>query len=200
MNFSHIVLPYVFMSKLHPFDRRGESERSWFQHQALFLHQVNFPFSTSPAKVHSPYYCDSIVWTISFINEISYCINCIAFFSFLWQFKIGQEGNQNYCLYDSDIATGLGVGSFFILVASQAIIMVVTRCLCCGKAMIPSSSRSWAIFLFITSWYVAYISLIEIINICSKLIFCWFHWITAWQTNFTATSDFVWEYVFALYL
>ncbi|RYR60934.1 hypothetical protein Ahy_A04g018026 [Arachis hypogaea] len=40
---------------------------------------------------------------------------------------------RKYCQYDSDIATGLGVGSFFILVASQVIIMIVTRCLCCGK-------------------------------------------------------------------
>ncbi|KAL4357813.1 hypothetical protein AHAS_Ahas09G0224200 [Arachis hypogaea] len=30
--------------------------------------------------------------------------------------------------------------------------MIVTRCLCCGKAMRPSGSRSWAICLFITSW------------------------------------------------
>ncbi|KAL1327118.1 hypothetical protein HN51_037207 [Arachis hypogaea] len=59
---------------------------------------------------------------------------------------------RKYCQYDSDIATGLGVGSFFILVASQVIIMIVTRCLCCGKAMRPSGSRSWAICLFITSW------------------------------------------------
>ncbi|KAK2383032.1 fiber [Trifolium repens] len=61
------------------------------------------------------------------------------------------EGRK-YCQYDSDIATGLGVGSLFILVASQVIIMVVTRCLCCGKAMRPSGSRSWAICLFITTW------------------------------------------------
>ncbi|XP_014621126.1 uncharacterized protein LOC114375142 isoform X2 [Glycine soja] len=63
------------------------------------------------------------------------------------------SAGRNYCQYDSDIATNLGVGSFFILVASQVIIMVVTRCLCCGKAMRPSGSRSWAICLFITSWY-----------------------------------------------
>ncbi|KAH1217338.1 hypothetical protein GmHk_13G038012 [Glycine max] len=61
------------------------------------------------------------------------------------------SAGRNYCQYDSDIATNLGVGSFFILVASQVIIMVVTRCLCCGKAMRPSGSRSWAICLFITT-------------------------------------------------
>ncbi|PON96099.1 hypothetical protein TorRG33x02_080290 [Trema orientale] len=30
--------------------------------------------------------------------------------------------------------------------------MVVSRCLCCGKALRPSGSRSCAIALFITSW------------------------------------------------
>ncbi|XP_054800666.1 uncharacterized protein LOC129304862 [Prosopis cineraria] len=67
-------------------------------------------------------------------------------------FMVVTEGNQNYCHYGSNIATGLGVGSFIILLASQAIIMVVTRCLCCGQAMRPSGNRSWAICLFITSW------------------------------------------------
>ncbi|KAI9121351.1 hypothetical protein K1719_008384 [Acacia pycnantha] len=67
-------------------------------------------------------------------------------------FNIVKEGNHNVCHYDSNVATGLGVGSFIILVASQAIIMVVTRCLCGGQAMSPSRNRSWAISLFITSW------------------------------------------------
>ncbi|KAE9597145.1 hypothetical protein Lalb_Chr16g0383511 [Lupinus albus] len=66
---------------------------------------------------------------------------------------VQDAGGIMYCQYDSDIATGLGVGSFFVLVTSQVIIMIVTRCFCCGKAMTPSGSRSWAIFLFIFSWY-----------------------------------------------
>ncbi|KAK4271500.1 hypothetical protein QN277_020189 [Acacia crassicarpa] len=65
---------------------------------------------------------------------------------------IVQEGTLNSCRYNSNVATGLGVGSFIILVASQAIIMVVTRCLCGGQAMSPGRNRSWAIILFITSW------------------------------------------------
>ncbi|KAI4296686.1 hypothetical protein L6164_036627 [Bauhinia variegata] len=67
--------------------------------------------------------------------------------------KIARDGQNNYCQYDSDIATGLGVGALLFLVVSQIIIMVATRCLCCGKAMKPSGSRSWAICLFITSWF-----------------------------------------------
>ncbi|XP_059440693.1 uncharacterized protein LOC132173122 [Corylus avellana] len=59
---------------------------------------------------------------------------------------------RNYCHYDSDIATGLGVGSFLFLLASQILIVVVSRCLCCGKALRPSGARAWAICLFITCW------------------------------------------------
>ncbi|XP_030528957.1 uncharacterized protein LOC115739821 [Rhodamnia argentea] len=57
-----------------------------------------------------------------------------------------------YCHYDSDIATGLGVGSLLFLLASQLLIVAVSRCLCCGKALRPSGARTWAIVLFITCW------------------------------------------------
>jgi len=81
------------------------------------------------------------------------CLKCN--YLLVWQASLSEDSaGRKYCEYDSDIATGLGVGSLFILVASQVIIMVVTRCLCCGKAMRPTGSRSWAICLFITSWYV----------------------------------------------
>ncbi|KAK4744298.1 hypothetical protein SAY87_010610 [Trapa incisa] len=63
-----------------------------------------------------------------------------------------KEKEYNYCQYDSDIATGYGVGAFLFLMVSQAIVMAVTRCFCCGKSLGPSSSRAWAIILFITCW------------------------------------------------
>ncbi|XP_023542784.1 uncharacterized protein LOC111802591 [Cucurbita pepo subsp. pepo] len=63
-----------------------------------------------------------------------------------------QSGNSKFCAYDSDIATGLGVGSLLVLFATQVIVMVASRCLCCGKALRPSGSRAWAITLFITCW------------------------------------------------
>ncbi|KAF5473123.1 hypothetical protein F2P56_009761, partial [Juglans regia] len=62
------------------------------------------------------------------------------------------DETRNYCVYDSDIATGLGVGSFLFLMASQVLIVVASRCLCCGKALRPSAPRAWAICLFITCW------------------------------------------------
>ncbi|MBA0635372.1 hypothetical protein Godav_024393 [Gossypium davidsonii] len=65
---------------------------------------------------------------------------------------VGNNGEESYCVYDKDIATGLGVGSFLFLLLGQILIMVASRCLCCGKAMKPSGSRAWAVVLFITCW------------------------------------------------
>ncbi|KAL5576768.1 hypothetical protein UlMin_018467 [Ulmus minor] len=65
---------------------------------------------------------------------------------------IQKEADYSYCVYDKDIATGLGVGSFLLLVVSQVLIMVASRCMCFGRALRPSGSRSCAIALFITTW------------------------------------------------
>ncbi|GAV64585.1 DUF1218 domain-containing protein [Cephalotus follicularis] len=72
--------------------------------------------------------------------------------------KLTTEGNSTYCVYDSDIATSLGVGSLLVLLVSQLLIMVVSRCLCCGKALRPSGPRAWAIILFITCWVLFFIA------------------------------------------
>ncbi|XP_057966460.1 uncharacterized protein LOC131154223 [Malania oleifera] len=68
------------------------------------------------------------------------------------------EKEYNHCVYDSDISTGLGVGAFLFLMASQAIIVVASRCFCCGKALNPSGSRAWAVILFITCWIFFFIA------------------------------------------
>ncbi len=62
------------------------------------------------------------------------------------------EDNYKHCVYDSDIATGFGVGALLFLLASQALIMMASRCFCCGKALNPGGSRAWAIVLFIACW------------------------------------------------
>jgi hypothetical protein len=62
------------------------------------------------------------------------------------------EKDYNYCVYDSDISTGFGVGSFLFLLASQILIMVASRCFCCGKALKPGGSRACAIVLFMFCW------------------------------------------------
>nr|ABK22190.1 unknown [Picea sitchensis]ACN40434.1 unknown [Picea sitchensis] len=62
------------------------------------------------------------------------------------------NSEYTYCVYDSDIATGYGVGAFLFLFVSQALIMGATRCLCCGRSLRPGGSRASAIVLFIATW------------------------------------------------
>ncbi|PKI56304.1 uncharacterized protein LOC116189693 [Punica granatum] len=69
-----------------------------------------------------------------------------------------QEKDYNYCQYDSDIATGYGVGAFLFLLLTQIIVMVATKCFCCGKPLSPSGSRAWGVILFITCWVVFFIA------------------------------------------
>lgn len=58
-----------------------------------------------------------------------------------------------YCEYGSDIATSYGAGAFVLLLTSQVIIMVASRCFCCGKSLNPGGSRACAIMLFLICWY-----------------------------------------------
>lgn len=62
------------------------------------------------------------------------------------------ENYYNYCIYDSDIASGYGVGAFLFLLASQVLIMFASKCFCCGKPLSPGGSRACAVILFITCW------------------------------------------------
>ncbi|CAI9787739.1 unnamed protein product [Fraxinus pennsylvanica] len=72
--------------------------------------------------------------------------------------KLDNESNYNYCVYDSDISTGFGVGAFFFLMASQALVMFTSRCFCCGKALSPGSSRACAVLLFGFCWVTFFIA------------------------------------------
>ncbi|XP_047310252.1 uncharacterized protein LOC124913862 [Impatiens glandulifera] len=66
--------------------------------------------------------------------------------------KKDPEGNYSYCVYDSDISTGYGIGALFLFLTSQVVIMVASQCFCCGKALKPGGSRAWAVILFIICW------------------------------------------------
>ncbi|EPS66127.1 hypothetical protein M569_08651 [Genlisea aurea] len=65
------------------------------------------------------------------------------------------EDNYRYCVYNSDIATGYGIGAFFFLLGSQAIIMVGSKCFCCGSPLKPGGSRACAVLLFIICWIIS---------------------------------------------
>ncbi|KAF3789250.1 hypothetical protein EJ110_NYTH18938 [Nymphaea thermarum] len=63
------------------------------------------------------------------------------------------EKYYTYCVYDSDIATGYGAGAFVFLFLSQLLIMVVSKCFCCGRSLRPGGSRACAVLLFIACWF-----------------------------------------------
>ncbi|KAJ3692379.1 hypothetical protein LUZ60_012729 [Juncus effusus] len=60
--------------------------------------------------------------------------------------------NMSYCVYDSDVATGYGVGSFLFLLSGQSVLMAVTKCMCFGRPLSPGSNRAWSIIYFAGSW------------------------------------------------
>ncbi|EAZ32420.1 hypothetical protein OsJ_16631 [Oryza sativa Japonica Group] len=60
------------------------------------------------------------------------------------------QNARPYCVYGSDAATGYGIGALVLLAAGQAMIMVATRCFCCGRALSPGRWRAFAGFCFIT--------------------------------------------------
>ncbi|CAH8260598.1 unnamed protein product [Arabidopsis lyrata] len=63
-----------------------------------------------------------------------------------------REKQYEYCVYGTDIATSYGAGAFVLLFVSQVLIMVASRCFCCGKSLNPGGSRACAIILFLICW------------------------------------------------
>ncbi|XP_051145149.1 uncharacterized protein LOC127261045 [Andrographis paniculata] len=59
---------------------------------------------------------------------------------------------RTYCVYHSDVATGYGVGAFMFLLASEMLVMAVTKCMCFGSPLTPGSNRALTIIYFTSSW------------------------------------------------
>ncbi|KAL7103595.1 hypothetical protein ACP275_08G189200 [Erythranthe tilingii] len=72
--------------------------------------------------------------------------------------KKDSDAYYSYCVYHSDIATGFGVGAFLFLMLSQLIIMIASRCFCCGPPLKPGGSRACAVLLFILCWVTFFIA------------------------------------------
>ncbi|OAY31321.1 uncharacterized protein LOC110631061 [Manihot esculenta] len=60
--------------------------------------------------------------------------------------------NATYCVYDSDVATGYGVGAFLFLLSSESLLMGVTKCMCFGRSLAAGGNRAWSIVYFVLSW------------------------------------------------
>ncbi|XP_024026120.1 uncharacterized protein LOC21397780 [Morus notabilis] len=63
-----------------------------------------------------------------------------------------ERTNSSYCVYNSDVATGYGVGGFLFLLSSESLLMGVTKCMCFGRPLAPGSHRAWSIIYFVSSW------------------------------------------------
>ncbi|KAK7269763.1 hypothetical protein RIF29_22498 [Crotalaria pallida] len=63
-----------------------------------------------------------------------------------------ERTNETYCTYNSDVATGYGVGAFLFLLSSESLLMGVTKCMCFGRPLTPGGNRAWSIIYFISSW------------------------------------------------
>ncbi|XP_078439438.1 sodium/hydrogen exchanger (DUF1218) [Wolffia australiana] len=68
------------------------------------------------------------------------------------------NGNYTFCVYDSDVATGYGVGGFLFLLSSESLLMAVTKCLCFGRPLAPGGNRAWAIIYFASSLLTFFIA------------------------------------------
>ncbi|KAK6921742.1 DESIGUAL/Modifying wall lignin-1/2 [Dillenia turbinata] len=62
------------------------------------------------------------------------------------------RSNRTYCVYNSDVATGYGVGGFLFLLTSESLLMGVTKCMCFGRPLAPGGDRAWSIIYFASSW------------------------------------------------
>ncbi|KAK8455482.1 hypothetical protein SEVIR_4G121008v4 [Setaria viridis] len=65
---------------------------------------------------------------------------------------VTDSSNTTFCVYDSDIATGYGVGAFLFLLSGHSLLMGVTRCMCFGAPLAPGGTRAWSIIYFASSW------------------------------------------------
>ncbi|KAK1423162.1 hypothetical protein QVD17_18457 [Tagetes erecta] len=63
-----------------------------------------------------------------------------------------ERTNATYCVYESDVATGYGVGAFLFLLSGQSLLMGVTKCMCFGRPLAPGGNRAWTIIYFASSW------------------------------------------------
>ncbi|KAL4588521.1 hypothetical protein LXL04_001412 [Taraxacum kok-saghyz] len=115
---------------------------------AMVYYFVNGEWFVPPTQYASPSF--TISTTASPSSPIKDVLN--DHHSFYAKIQQDAEDEYNYCVYDSDISTGYGLGAFFLLLASQIIIMVANRCFCCGKALNPTGSRVCAVILFIFCW------------------------------------------------
>ncbi|XP_078153893.1 uncharacterized protein LOC144549014 isoform X1 [Carex rostrata] len=66
--------------------------------------------------------------------------------------EINQNNGDSYCFYSANVSTSYGIVALVFLLLSQAIIMVLSRCFCCGPPLPPGKNRTWSGICFIACW------------------------------------------------
>ncbi|KAJ3692955.1 hypothetical protein LUZ60_012050 [Juncus effusus] len=64
-----------------------------------------------------------------------------------------QNNGYLYCSYESNVSTGYGIAAIVFMLGTQAIVMVVSRCFCCGGEILSGKHRAWAGICFFTCWF-----------------------------------------------
>ncbi|XP_024388110.1 uncharacterized protein [Physcomitrium patens] len=65
---------------------------------------------------------------------------------------VDEDSGTLRCQYTTDISTGLAATAFLFLLLGQMLIMIVTRCLCCGGGYKPGGARTVGIIVLLLSW------------------------------------------------
>eukprot|EP00246_Nothoceros_aenigmaticus_P014669 TRINITY_DN5745_c0_g1_i1.p1 TRINITY_DN5745_c0_g1~~TRINITY_DN5745_c0_g1_i1.p1 ORF type:complete len:192 (+),score=20.44 TRINITY_DN5745_c0_g1_i1:389-964(+) len=77
-------------------------------------------------------------------------------------------GDYVYCKYKSDKASGFGAGAILFLLAGQAVVMSVTKCLCCGCPYKPGAARFFAVVSFILVWVTFFLAEVFLVIASAK--------------------------------
>lgn len=93
-------------------------------------------------------------------SVLPYYLSKMLLWGFFFSLKQGHivedpRTNSSYCVYNSDVATGYGVGAFLFLLSGESLLMGVTKCMCFGIPLAPGGNRAWSIIYFVLSWWVS---------------------------------------------
>ncbi|KAK9714724.1 hypothetical protein RND81_06G114900 [Saponaria officinalis] len=126
-------------------------------HKKIIQKKKN-PENNTKKKVFGKKMASIIILVIVFIFDLIAFALAVAAEQRRSTAEVIYDGTSSYCQYDKDVATILGVVAFVFLLVSQLVIMLASRCLCCGRGLRPGGSRTWAITLFITCWVFFFIA------------------------------------------
>ncbi|KAK6252658.1 hypothetical protein QUC31_014378 [Theobroma cacao] len=144
-------------------------------HENMALPTQKTPHEMAEVNRHICHVCLVVYGTLFEWNRLGYiasfnrirCSNCPAPASYnCWGTIVKDDiSNTTYCVYNSDVATGYGVGAFLFLLSGESLLMGVTKCMCFGRPLAPGSDRAWSIIYFVSSW-------LPVVYVCGFVLIC----------------------------